>query len=299
MALRVHRKGNPWPLRVIAILVLVTAARAWTEQADAGSSASRAPADATPSAAAPDAASSASRSVTDATTSASRASRAPVDTSVVLYDFAQGPALRFCLLAAALGILYRIWQFGRLTRTMRGRYSPQPRQRVFVPARRSPRQRGSIPHPVMRTASLAFHVLLFLVPLLLPAHNMILHRSLHVSLPAIPAPLADRLTAVLVVLGAFFLARRIAVPRVRVLSTAYDYLVLLLVLAPFVTGLMAYHHVSSSRWLMIAHVASGDALLGAIPFTKLGHMPFLVFSRFFVSGEYSWKPGRRAWGRGA
>jgi nitrate reductase gamma subunit len=150
----------------------------------------------------------------------------------------------------------------------------------------------------MRTVSLAFHVLLFLVPLLLPAHNMILHRSIHASLPAIPAPLADWLTIVLIALGAFFLVRRLVSPRVRVLSTAHDYLILLLVLTPFVTGLMAYHHVFSSPWLMITHIASADALFLLLPFTKLGHMPFLVFSRLFISGEYAWMPGRRAWGAG-
>jgi nitrate reductase gamma subunit len=150
----------------------------------------------------------------------------------------------------------------------------------------------------MRTVSLAFHILLFLVPLLLPAHNMILHRSIHASLPAIPAPLADWLTIVLIALGAFFLVRRLVSPRVRVLSTAHDYLILLLVLTPFVTGLMAYHHFISSPWLMVIHIASADALFLLLPFTKLGHMPFLIFSRFFVTGEYAWIPGRRAWGTG-
>jgi nitrate reductase gamma subunit len=151
----------------------------------------------------------------------------------------------------------------------------------------------------MRTISLTFHMLLVLVPLLLPAHNMILRRSLHASLPAIPSPLADWLTIILIAIGGFFLVRRLAFPRVRALSTAYDYAILLLVLAPFITGLMAYHHVTSSQWLMVAHVASADVLFLAIPFTKLGHMPFMIFSRFFVSGEYTWRPARRAWGRGS
>ena len=150
----------------------------------------------------------------------------------------------------------------------------------------------------MRTVSLTFHILLFLVPLLLPAHNILLHRSIHVSLPTIPSPVADWLTIVLICIGGFFLARRLLIPRVRVLSTLHDYLILLLVMAPMVTGLMAYHHVSSSRWLMVAHVASADLLLLVLPFTKLGHMPFLLFSRFFVSGEYAWTSGKRAWGRG-
>jgi len=249
---------------------------------------------------------------TDATTSASRAASADATSSAtkspgphraitsVLYDAAQGPALRLCLLAAGLGILYRAWQFRRLTRALhRQPFARSAASRAArVPSAREVR-RAATSHPVMKTASFSFHLFLFLVPLLLPAHNLILHRSLHVSLPSIPSPIADWLTMVVVALGAFFLARRILVPRVRVLSTAYDYAVLLLVLGPFVTGLMAYHHVSSSPWLMIAHVASADLLLLAVPFTKLGHMPFLIFSRFFVSGEYAWRQGRRAWGGSA
>jgi len=93
--------------------------------------------------------------------------------------------------------------------------------------------------------------------------------------------------------------RRLVFPRVRVLSTVQDYAILLLVLVPFVTGLMAYHHVTSSPWLMVAHVASADALFLAIPLTKLGHMPFIIFSRFFVSSEYGLGPARRGWGRGS
>ncbi len=302
MALMWSRRGNPWPLRAIVIFVCITAAQAWSEQAHAISQSQATDATTSATRAAPDANASASRSGADAASSASRAARKPGDISTTLYDLAQGPVLRLCLLVAFLGILYRILQYRRLTRKtpVRGRYfSPAVAASTVAPLRRAPQPR-LMSHPAMRTVSLSFHILLFLVPLLLPAHTMLLSRSLHASLPAIPAPLADWLTVVLVALGAFFLVRRIAVPRVRILSTTYDYVVLLLVLAPFVTGLMAYHHVSSSPWLMVAHVASGDALLLAIPFTKLGHMPFLVFSRFFVSGEYSWRrQGKRAWGKSA
>jgi nitrate reductase gamma subunit len=275
---------------VMVLLLSMTAASAWSQQADATTSASRSGAEAV---------SSASRvPAADATTSASRSPGAPRKITSVLYDAGQGPVLRLSLLAAAVGILYRIWQFRRLTRTLRKRPSFAAAAAAATASHGRPR-RGVVTHPLMRTVSLSFHVLLFVVPLFLPAHAMIAGRSLHASLPSLPSPVADWLTIVLVCLGGFFLARRLFVPRVRVLSTIYDYAILLLVLAPFLTGLMAYHHVSSSPWLMIAHVASGDLLLAAIPFTKLGHMPFLLFSRLFVSGEYAWRPGRRAWGGGA
>ena len=318
---RIPRSGL-WLPGALAIVICITPALSWAEQADATTSASRTTAEAPK-----EGPTSASRATVDATTSASRAeheapgagtaatgsaSRAPRtqrELSGTLYNFAAGPALRFCLLAAALGILYRLRQFIRLTRRRPARrpLSPRPTVAASPPARRSlrsilfvgPAGPKSLSHPTVRTVSLIFHGLLFLVPLLLPAHNMILYHSIHARLPAIPAQLADWLTIILVLLGGFFLVRRLAVPRVRVLSTLYDYLILVLVLAPFVTGLMLYHHVSSSRWLMIGHIVAGDAVLLAIPFTKLGHMPFLLFSRFSASGEYAWKPARRAWGRGA
>jgi len=49
------------------------------------------------------------------------------------------------------------------------------------------------------------------------------------------------------------------------------------------------------RTVVVLHMITGEILLGAIPFTKLGHMPFLIFSRFFLSAERSWRPAARRW----
>jgi nitrate reductase gamma subunit len=116
-----------------------------------------------------------------------------------------------------------------------------------------------------------------------------------VSLPTLPEPLSDQLTVGLLAVGAFFLVRRIAIPRVRALTTARDYLVLLLFAAPFVSAYMAYHQWLDYRTVIVIHMFVGEILIGAIPFTKLGHMPFIIFSRFFAAWEYAWKPGNRRW----
>jgi nitrate reductase gamma subunit len=89
--------------------------------------------------------------------------------------------------------------------------------------------------------------------------------------------------------------RRIFVPRVRVLSTLEDYLILLLAAAPFITAYAAHHRWLDYHTLLVAHTIVGEALIAAIPFTKLGHMPFLVFSRFFTASEYSLKTASRRW----
>ena len=310
-------RGGFRVLAGMVIVILMIAGHAWSQETDATSSASRTSGAATPSVSKPsadaatsaskaDATSSASRFTAAATSSASRTPGARANLSTTVYDIAQGPALRISLLLALLGLLYRFRQFRRFTRMApgRGKYRPEAvlglqheNRPVLASLFPGPARPKSGTHPVMRTVSLVFHILLFLVPLLLPAHNILLARRFHASLPAIPGPLADWLTIVLIAAGGFFLLRRVFFPRVRVLSTVYDYGVLLLVLAPFVTGLMAYHHVTTSHWLMVVHVISADALFAAIPFTKLGHMPFLLFARFFVSGEYALRPAARAWGR--
>jgi nitrate reductase gamma subunit len=147
----------------------------------------------------------------------------------------------------------------------------------------------------MGVVSLVFHLALFLVPLLLPAHNVLFYQSLRVSLPTLPEPVMDYFTAGLLVIGAFFLLRRIFVPRVRALTTLRDYLVLLLVAAPFVTAYMAYHQWLDYRTVLVTHMFIGEVLIAAIPFTKLGHMPFSIYARFFEAWEYAWKPGNRRW----
>jgi hypothetical protein len=58
---------------------------------------------------------------------------------------------------------------------------------------------------------------------------------------------------------------------------------------------MAYHQWLDYRTVLVTHMIIGEILIAAIPFTKLGHMPFFILNRFFTAGEYAWKPGNRRW----
>jgi nitrate reductase gamma subunit len=255
---------------------------------------------------------------TDAVTSASKSERQASHGPVTL-DLARilmGPAFILALALCACGCAWRAVQFTRLTRLARHAPAagvqlaiPGPRTadrefllqgeswlgRRFSRYRRWQRRTVFGAHPVMARVSLVFHTLLFLVPLLLPAHNSLLSRALGASLPSLPAPLLDLLTLVFLVIGGFFLARRILVPRVRILSTLADYIILLLVAAPFITAFAAHHRWFDYHTLLMAHTFVGEVLIAAIPFTKLGHMPFLIFSRFFTASEYSLKTAGRRW----
>ena len=253
---------------------------------------------------------------TDAVTSASksetRASRGHLNLD--LTGILMGPAFVLAWTLFAFGCAWRVTQFTRLTRM--AQRAPAAQLAAAVPrfadtefllsgkswlarlfSRYRSWERGTVlgTHSVMARVSLVFHLLLFLVPLLLPAHNNLVFKALGASLPSLPAPLLDLLTPVFLAAGGFFLVRRIFVPKVRMLSTLADYIILLLVAAPFLTAYAAHHRWFDYHALLIAHTIVGETLIAAIPFTKLGHMPFLIFSRFFTASEYSLKTASRRW----
>jgi nitrate reductase gamma subunit len=147
----------------------------------------------------------------------------------------------------------------------------------------------------MAIVSLAFHCCLFAVPILTHAHNLLLRESWGISFFSLPNWLIDIMT-VLVLAGAFFFfMRRLVIPRVRALSTLEDHVVLLITAAPFFTGWLAYHQWGDYRTIITLHVLTGQLMLVAIPFTKLGHMVFFFFARIFFGSEFSLGGGSRVW----
>jgi nitrate reductase gamma subunit len=229
--------------------------------------------------------------------------------STDLYAFLIGPGLLLSILVFAAGCIFRIAQFKRWTREIRksaiaipavddksvlfegksafGKYLLKLKLKIRTTIFSS--------NPVMGILSLVFHVLLFIIPVFLPAHNILAGHYLGVSIPSIPESVMDKFTMLLMAFGLFFLLRRIIIPRVRVLTTLRDYFVLIIVIAPFISGFNAYHQFSDYRSTLLAHIIISEIAIMAVPFTSLGHMPFLIFSRFFISSEYSWKPGNRSW----
>ncbi|MCU0593576.1 MAG: hypothetical protein MUC57_19170 [Desulfobacterales bacterium] len=80
-------------------------------------------------------------------------------------------------------------------------------------------------------------------------------------------------------------------PEVRIITNAYDYLMLAIAVAPFVTGLIArYAFVHSEPWLIV-HVLSGELFLIAIPLTKLSHFVLFFATRAQLGMDYGIKRG--------
>lgn len=136
-----------------------------------------------------------------------------------------------------------------------------------------------------------FHTGLLLTPVFLAAHNILLRERWGISLPTIPDPLADILTIGVIVSAVFIILRRIALPEVRILTTVYDLLVLLIATAPFITGFIAYHQAPGYQFWLILHVLCGEAMLIAIPFTKLSHFVLFFMSRAQLGMDFGIKRG--------
>ena len=149
--------------------------------------------------------------------------------------------------------------------------------------------------PVVTIVAFIFHFCLLIVPIFLVAHNVLLQERWGVSFWTISESTADILTMTLIACVVFFVLRRIALPDVRLITTAYDYLLLVIAAAPFITGFLAYHQFSGYQFWVIVHVLSGEIMLMAIPFTKLSHMLLFFLTRAHIGSEMGQRRGAPTW----
>ena len=218
-----------------------------------------------------------------------------------MYELARGPFVWIAFIVFIGGTVYRAIQLFRLTEKKKRAECPSGGVRADSPEERRFKavvawQNSLIgKHPVMTIVSLVFHFCLFVIPVFTHAHNELLRMSWGISFFSLPDRLIDLATAVVLAGGLFFLMRRLLLPRVRAVSALSDYLVLLIAVAPFLTGFAAYRQWGDPKTMTTLHILAGELMLVAIPFTKLGHMVFFFFARIFFGSEFSLWRGRRLW----
>jgi len=219
-----------------------------------------------------------------------------------MYDFIRGPLVSIAFAIFILGLVFQLIQFFRLTKKKEWIYPPGEIKREKKTAGKwaafcLASLNGTLwkTDPLMTIVTSVFHVFLILVPVFLLAHNILLDQAWGPRLWSLPESLTDVLTLIVLICLAFFLGRRLFLARVRVITSLYDYAVLLIALAPFVTGFFAYHQWFNYDTVMMVHILAGEAMLITIPFTKLGHMLFFFLYRFLIGNEYSFARGERTW----
>ncbi len=149
--------------------------------------------------------------------------------------------------------------------------------------------------PVFTFMVFVFHINLLAVPLLLNAHNILWDEAFGISLWSMPDLGADAMTLLLLGSAIFLVIRRMVRSEVRILTAAWDYVLLGLTVLPFLTGFLAYHQFGPYEMLLILHILFSEILLVLIPFTKLGHMILFFFTRAFIGFEMGGRRGARSW----
>jgi len=216
-----------------------------------------------------------------------------------MYQFVTGPLLWLSFTIFVVGCIVRIilyirgldWQADRVAYTAHFSHGIKGAIRsiafwLFPFGTRSWRN-----NPVFTVVFFVFHIGLLVTPVFLLAHNIILKERWGLSLWTIPGSVADVLTIVVIIAVIFLILRRIALPEVRILTTTYDFVILAITVAPFVTGFIAHYIASDYKFWLIVHVICGEIMLIAIPFTKLSHFVLFFMSRAQLGMDYGIKRG--------
>ena len=150
-------------------------------------------------------------------------------------------------------------------------------------------------HPVLTIVTFAFHICLLAAPLFVLSHIILWDEAWNISWWAIPDALADIMTGVVILSCLFFLIRRLRQPEVRFVTSASDFVILAIVVMPFLTGFFAYHQWFNYQVSLILHILSGEVMLAAIPFTRLSHMIISPFTRAYMGSEFGGVRHARDW----
>ena len=150
-------------------------------------------------------------------------------------------------------------------------------------------------HPWLTIVTFSFHICLVLTPVFLLAHIVLWDEAWNISWWALPDGLAIVMTLVVIGGCLFFFIRRRVTPEVAYVTAASDYAILLLTAAPFVTGLIAYFQWFDVRLFTLLHVLAGEAMLIAVPFTRISHMLFAPLTRAYMGSEFGGIRHARDW----
>jgi nitrate reductase gamma subunit len=216
-----------------------------------------------------------------------------------MYEFVTGPLAWLAFLVFFIGIIVRLvlyvrgldWKLDRVTYSVNTSYGVRGAVRSILFWLIPFGTHSWRNNPWFTLLVFLLHFGLLFTPLFLLGHNIFLQERWGVSLWSMPAGMSDVLTILVIVSAALLVMRRIALPEVRIITTAYDYLLLAVAAAPFVSGLIArYAYANSEPW-MIVHVLCGELFLIAIPLTKLSHFVLFFATRAQLGMDYGIKRG--------
>ncbi len=216
-----------------------------------------------------------------------------------VYMFLTGPMMWICFAVFIIGVIYQVYRLYSLTKKKEPfifsfislKYGLRSIWHWIIPfASTNMREQ-----PAMTVVGFAFHASLILAPIFLVAHIVLLNDAFNISYWALPNIVADVMAVMVIVGGVFFLVRRIARQEVRFVTSISDYVLLLVVVLPFITGLWSAYQFPGYSYALLVHIISGQIMLMVIPFTRLIHMIFGAFSRAYTGSEFGGVRFARDW----
>ncbi len=215
-----------------------------------------------------------------------------------MYEFARGPLVWIAFVVFLAGCAYRLISTLRLAKKdkvvyayMHPRFGMRSILHWIIPfANRNSRMR-----PVFTVLSFVFHICLIATPLFLMGHAVMWRQAWGVSWWSLPEQVGNVMSIVVIAIGIIFALRRLVDPVVRYVTSAADYVLLAIVVAPFITGVLAYYHVFNYTAAIILHIVTGALWLMAIPFTRLIHMIFFPWTRAYMGSEFGFVRNSKDW----
>ena len=215
-----------------------------------------------------------------------------------IYELVRGPFAWVALIVFVAGSLYRM-----VALLVSGKKEPALYPATSVKDGLRSIVHGLVPfgstymrrQPLFAAVTIGFHLCVIILPLFLLAHIGLWYESWQILWWSLPDLLADIMAIWVILACVYFLIRRWTVPEVKQVTRPTDILLPVIILLTFLTGFLAYHQWGPYRPMLISHILAGEILLVAIPFSKLGHMLFFMFSRAYIGAEYGKVLNAREW----
>ena len=204
---------------------------------------------------------------------------------MTLLEFARGPGLQWSLIILVLGIVWRA--LGALMISARKDLAkarePGGLKKGLgaIMSRSLPAEAFEKRIRFQHFTGYAWHIALFITVLFFGPHILFFESILGFRWPNLPNGVVLFSGAVAIAILIALLIRRATNPVMKLISNFDDYFSVIVVLAPLVTGILAFAHIGARYETMLAvHLLSVEAMFVWFPFGKLMHTAMTFPSRY-------------------
>lgn len=200
-------------------------------------------------------------------------------------EFVQGPVFRFAFALMVLGFLR--WALIAASETIaaflltrnRGGFSEKLKQRILwflaphivLCAARGEKE-GSLYHCGLAFFSFIFRMGAVIVPAFMVAHVYLWERGLGISWPSLAPAAGDKISFITIAAGLVVFLGRLYSPLLRKTEPAWSFITPLILIAPFITGVLAMHPTWSPvsyQVMLLLHILSACLVFVLLPFARL------------------------------